>query len=100
MSWLNTQPRLTQCYVATVAALNRCGIKPDGAVIKPYLVEDLDKVTPPVTKFEIEMVLVGMVTEKVQFHGEPDSGDRFAAEPVFAGSHLGKLSQASGEANG
>lgn len=91
MSWLNTQPRLTQCYVATVAALNRCGIRPNQAVIKPWLLDDLEKVAPPVTKFEVEMVLVGMVTEKVQFHGESGSADKFAAEPLFAGSYLGKL---------
>jgi hypothetical protein len=91
MSWLSAQPRLTQCYVATVAALNRCGIRPNQAVIKPWLLEELDKVSPPVTKFEIEMVLVGMVSEGVKFHGDENSAAKFAAEPMFAGSHLGKL---------
>jgi hypothetical protein len=91
MSWLSAQPRLTQVYTFTVAALNRCGIRPDNAVIKPWLLEELDKITPTPTKFECEMVLVGMVTEKVRFHGDENSAAKFAAEPLFSGSHLGKL---------
>lgn len=91
MSWLSAQPRLTQVYTFVTHKLNACGIRPDGAVIKPWLIEELEKITPPPTKFECEMVLVGMVTEKVKFHGDKDSAARFAAEPLFAGSHLGKL---------
>lgn len=86
-----TQPRLTQVYTFTVARLNDCGIRPDGAVIKPWLREELDRIDPVPTKFECEMVLVGMVTEKVRFQGEPNSTERFAAEPLFAGSQLGKI---------
>lgn len=98
MSWLQAQPRLTQCYVYTTARLNAVGIRPDGAVIKQWLLEDLEKIDPVPTKFEVEMVLVGMVSEGVKFHGDPDSAARFAAEPLFAGSSLGKLgSQSSGE---
>lgn len=91
MSWLSAQPRLTQCYVFATAALNRCGIRPDGAVIKPWLLDELDKLNPVPDKFEVEMVLVGMVSEGVKFHGEQDSDARFAAEELFSGSHLGKL---------
>ena len=97
MSWLSAQPRMTQVYVFVTHKLNSCGIRPDGAVIKPWLVEELDKVEPVPTKFECEMVLVGMVSEGVKFYGAPDSAARFAAEPLFAGSHLGKIgSQADG----
>lgn len=91
MSWLSAQPRLTQVYVFATAKLNDCGIRPDGAVIKPWLREELDKLNPVPDKFEVEMCLVGMVTEGVKFHGDTDSADKFAAEPLFAGSHLGKL---------
>lgn len=98
MSWIQAQKRLDQVYVYTTAKLNDCGIRPDGAVIKPWIREELDKIEPPPTKFEVEMVLVGMVSERVKFHGTPDSAAKFAAEPLFAGSHLGKVrSQSSGE---
>jgi len=86
-----SQPRLTQVYTFVTHKLNACGIRPDGAVIKPWLVEELDKIDPVPTKFECEMVLVGMVTEGVRFQGDPTSADRFSAEPLFAGSHLGKI---------
>lgn len=91
MAWINAQKRLDQVYVFTTAKLNDCGIRPDGAVIKPWIREELDRIEPPPTKFEVEMVLVGMVSEGVKFHGEPDSGERFQAEPIFAGSRLGKV---------
>ena len=92
MSWLRSQPRLTQVYTFTVATLNRCGIKPNGAIIKPWLLDELGYIDPQPTKFEVEMVLVGMCAEKVKFVGEPDSAERFAAEPLFAGSYLGAIS--------
>jgi hypothetical protein len=91
MSWLSAQPRLTQVYVFTTAKLNDCGIRPEGAVIKPWLREELEKIDPVPTKFECEMILVGMVSEGVRFEGREDSAAKFAAEPLFAGSHLGKL---------
>lgn len=91
MSWLSAQPRLTHVYIYTTARLNACGIRPDGAEIKQWLLEDLEKVDPVPTKFEVEMVLVGMVTAGVKFHGDPGSASRFAAEPLFSGSHLGKV---------
>lgn len=89
MSWLSTQPRLTQVYSYTVARLNDCGIMPDGAELKPWLREEVDKIEPVPTKFEVEMVLVGMVAEGVKFHGDKSSADKFAALVIFAGSHLG-----------
>lgn len=91
MSWISAQKRLAQIYVYTTAKLNDCGIQPDGAVIKPWIREELDKIDPVPTKFEVEMILVGMVSEGVRFHGTADSATRFAAEPLFSGSHLGKL---------
>lgn len=91
MSWLMTQPRLTQVYTFTVARLNDCGIRPNGAVIKPWIREEMDQIDPVPTKFECEMVLVGMVTEGVRFQGDATSADRFAAEPLFAGSLMGKI---------
>jgi hypothetical protein len=79
---------LTQCYVATVAALNSCGIYPDGAEIKPYLVEDLSLVTPEVTKFEVDMILVGMVKEGVKFTGGRASQKAFDEHPMFTGNTM------------
>lgn len=84
-----TQPRLTQVYCFVVAKLNDCGIRPDGAVIKPWLRDELDSIDPVPTKFECEMILVGMVSEKVRFHGDAGSAARFAEEPLFTGSFLG-----------
>lgn len=91
MSWLLTQPRMTQIYSFVVAKLNDCGIKPNGAVLKQWIRDDLEMIDPIPTKFEVEMLLVGMVTEGVRFQGDTTSADRFAAEPLFAGSYLGKL---------
>lgn len=91
MSWITAQKRLDQVYIFTTAKLNDCGIRPDGAVIKPWVREELDKIDPQPTKFEVEMVLVAMVSERVKFHGTAESAVKFAAEPLFAGSHLGKL---------
>lgn len=91
MSWIRTRPRLEQVYCFTAARLNDCGIRPNGAVIKPWIREDLPHIDPQPTKFEVEMVLVGMVSEGVRFLGEPDSAARFAADPLFAGSQLGKV---------
>jgi hypothetical protein len=92
MSWIKSRPRLEQVYVFTTAKLNDCGIRPDNAVIKPWIRDELEKIDPVPTKFEVEMVLVGMVAEGAKLYGEPDSALRFAAEPMFAGSVLGKMS--------
>lgn len=91
MSWISTRPRLEQVYVFVTHKLNACGIRPDNAVIKSWIVEELHTIAPQPTKFECEMVLVGMLSEKVKFYGDPDSADRFASEPLFDGTRLGKL---------
>lgn len=91
MSWIRSRPRLEQVYCFATARLNDCGIRPNGAVIKPWIREELDKIDPQPTKFEVEMVLVGMISDGVQLQGDPDSAARFAADPMFAGSALGKV---------
>lgn len=94
MAWVTTRPRLEQCYVYTVAALNDCGITPDGAVIKPWIREELDQIYPVPTKVECEVVLVGLVTEGAKLIGDKTSQAKFEAHPLFKGSYLGKISEA------
>lgn len=91
MSWITSQKRLTQVYVYTTARLNDVGVRPDGAEIKQWIKEELNDLDPIPTKFEVDMVLAGMIAEGVKFHGDASSAARFAAEPLFAGSKLGEL---------
>jgi hypothetical protein len=91
MAWLTTRPRLEQVYVYTVAALNDCGIRPDGAVIKPWIREELELIEPVPTKVECEVVLVGMVASGAKLYGEPNSNQKFEVHPLFKGSVLGKV---------
>lgn len=91
MAWLASQPRLTQVYVQTVAWLNDCRIRPNGAELKPWLREELAYVAPPVTSVEAGVVLVGMVVEKVKFEGTPESKQLFEEHPMFKGNTLGKI---------
>lgn len=85
MAWLPKENRLTQCYVATVAALNDCGLRPNGAEVKPWLREELQKVQPPVSEVEMETVLAGFLQEGVKYHSDdPQTSQRmFSAHPVF-----------------
>jgi hypothetical protein len=85
MAWLSTQNRLTKCYVATVAALNDCGIRPNGAAIKPWIRDELAQVIPPVTEVEADVILGGMIAEGVQFENtNPNaSTEKFDQHPWF-----------------
>jgi hypothetical protein len=94
MAWIMSRPRIEQVYVYTVAALNDCGIMPDGAVIKPWIREELDQIHPVPTKVECEVVLVGLVTEGAKLIGDKSSRAKFEAHPLFKGSTLGEISEA------
>lgn len=94
MAWVTSRPRLEQCYVYTVAALNDCGIMPDGAVIKPWICEELDQIFPVPTKVECEVVLVALVAEGAKLYGDKSSRTKFETHPLFKGSTLGEISEA------
>lgn len=94
MAWVKSRPRIEQCYVFTVAALNDCGIMPDGAVIKAWIREELEHIDPAPTKVECEIVLVGLVAEGAKLIGDKTSRARFEAHPLFKGSTLGEISEA------
>jgi hypothetical protein len=85
MAWIQSQKRLTQCYIATAAALNDCGIRPDGAEIKPWIRDELTQVSPPVTEVEADLILGMMWTEGVKFENtNPNaSTEKFDAHPWF-----------------
>jgi hypothetical protein len=85
MAWLSKENRLTQCYVATVAALNDCGLRPNGAEVKQWIREELPKVQPPITEVEMDTVLAGFLQDRVQYHSDdPEKSQRlFLAHPVF-----------------
>jgi hypothetical protein len=91
MSWLTSRPRLEQCYAFTVAALNDCGIQPDGAVIKPWIREELEKLEPQPSKVECETILVGLVAAGAKLFGNPASKKKFEEHPLFKGSTLGRM---------
>jgi hypothetical protein len=84
VAWIKTQKRLAQCYIATAAALNDCGILPDGAEIKQWIRDELAQVDPPVTPVEVDTVLMGMWAEGVKFHGTtPEALAKFAEHELF-----------------
>jgi hypothetical protein len=84
MAWINTQKRLAQCYVYTAAALNDCGILPDGSEIKPWIREQLADLDPQPSPEEVDTVLAGMWSEGVKFHGTtPDALLKFDQHPLF-----------------
>lgn len=91
MAWIKSQTRLTQCYVYATAVMNTCGIRPDGAEIKQWIIEELNEIEPAPTKLEIDMVLGLMWKEGVKFHGDHEAQKRFAEHPLFAGHKLGEL---------
>jgi hypothetical protein len=82
MAWLTQQNRLTQCFVYTTAALNSCGIRPDGAEIKQWILEELPLLKIPDPE-EVDVVLAGFVADGVKFYGDPDALDRFMAHPLL-----------------
>lgn len=88
MSWLKHQTRLAQVYTFTVAALNDCGILPDGAEIKPWIRAEFGSLDPVPSKFEVDMVLSGMLSEGVKFRGTPESAKLFSEHPLFEGQSL------------
>ena len=85
MSYLTKQSRLEQCYVYVTHQLNTCGIRPDGAEIKPWLVDELAQIQPP-TGVEIGVVLSGMWVNGVKFEGSDGSDAKFNAHPEFGGA--------------
>ena len=92
MSWIKSQTRLAQCYIAATAAMNRHGILPDGAEIRQWILEELNDIEPPPTKLEFDMVVGMMWQEGVKFHGvTPEARASFEADPMFAGHKLGEL---------
>lgn len=88
MTWLSRQPRLTQCFVHTLAQLNYLGIRVNGSEVKPWLSEEADKLPKRPSRDEIATVIAGLLAEGVRFEGPPDSADKFAAHPDFAGLSL------------
>lgn len=91
MSWVQSLRRSEQVGLYVTHLLNRCKILPNGAELKPWVVEDLQKITPAPIKEEVDAVLYGMYLEGIHFEGSRDSADLFAAEPMFAGSKLGSV---------
>jgi hypothetical protein len=92
MAWLSTQKRLTQVYCFVVAALNDCGIRPDGAVIKPWIREEIASIDPQPTQVEVNVALMAMWAEGVKFHGvTDDAAAKFEEHALFgkAGHKLG-----------
>src|SRR5580693_3176476 len=92
MAWISSQKRLTQVYVYTAAALNDCGIRPEGAVIKPWIREEIASIDPPPTQVEVDTGLGAMWAEGIRFHGvTPDAAAKFEEHPLFgkAGHKLG-----------
>jgi hypothetical protein len=92
MSWITSQKRLTKLYIFTTAALNDCGILPDGAEIKPWIKAELGDIEPPPAQEEVDTVLASMWSEGVKFHGmTPEAVTLFDAHPLFgkAGHKLG-----------
>ena len=85
MSYLRKAKRLEQCYVYVTHQLNLCGIRPDGAEIRPWLVDELHQIQTP-SPVEIGIVLSGMWVDKVKFEGSPGSDEKFAAHPDFGGA--------------
>lgn len=65
MSWISSQPRLTQCYIFVTCQLNDIGIRPGGAVIKPWIREELNRYGIVADQKEIAVVLSGMLAERV-----------------------------------
>lgn len=86
MAWIQSRPRLEQVYCFTVAALNDCGIRPDGAVIKAWIRDQFGSIEPQPAKEECETVLVGLVTTGAKLQGDAGSSEKFAAHPLFQGS--------------
>ena len=92
MAWIAQQDRLTQCFVYTTAALNSCGIRPDGAEIRQWILEELPTIATPSPE-EVDVVLAGFVAEGVKFHGDPGSLDKFMVHPLLGarGHRLGAI---------
>ena len=88
MAWLSTRPRIEQIYCFTTAALNDCGIAPDGAWIKSWIRDQFGDIQPQPTKEECETVLVGLITSGAKLMGQPDSAKKFEEHPLFHGSSL------------
>ncbi len=96
MSWIATQKRLTKIYIFTTSALNDCGIRPDGAEIKPWIREEIGDIEPPPAQAEVDTVLASMWAEGVKFHGStPEAMQLFDEHPLFgkAGHKLGVAKQ-------
>lgn len=100
MAWLKGQNRITQCYVFTAAALNDCGIRPDGAEIKPWIRDELTKLSPQPAPEEVDAILVGMIYEGVTFENTNPEGSTitFDEHPLFGkrGHKLGIKTEVPG----
>lgn len=92
VSWLPHQPRLIQCAVYTTAALNSCGIRPNGAETKQWILEELPRIKIP-DPTEIDVVLAGFVADGVKYEVDPGGFDKFMAHPLFGlrGHKLGEV---------
>ena len=64
MAWLTKQPRYTQIFVYVVSQLNDVGIRPNGAVIKPWLRQEMADEGITADPTEIAMILSGLLKEK------------------------------------
>jgi hypothetical protein len=64
MAWISKQPRLTQVYTYVVMQLNDVGIRPCGAVIKPWIRQEIEDHGIAATNEEIATVLTGLLKEK------------------------------------
>jgi hypothetical protein len=73
MAWIQKQPRLTQCYIYVACQLNDIGIRPAGAVIKPWIREEMEKYGIAADKAEIATVLAGLLAEKALTQQDVDT---------------------------
>ena len=92
MAWIDAQKRLTKIYIFTTAALNDCGIFPDGAEIKPWIREEIGDIEPAPAQEEVDTVLASMWADGVKFHGmTAEAASKFNEHPLFgkAGHSLG-----------
>lgn len=89
MSWVQSLRRSEQVGLYVTHLLNRCKIRPNGAELRPWIVEELVKIEPAPMKVEVDAILYSMYLEGIRFEGQSDSGELFGAEPMFAGSTLG-----------
>lgn len=90
MSWPSSKSRLEQCYIYVGSWLNDCGIRPDGAEIKPWVREETEETCKKPSTEEVQSVLYAMYQDGVQFYSGPGSAAAFDKHPELAatGFHL------------